>query len=77
MEWKLFVANCLSHLATSCSAFPLGFFSEQSAYRPAHTSAPMRKPADNSQALAAFIARKAAIDAILERLTALSADLAP
>ena len=32
----------------------------------------MRKPRDNSQALAAFIARKTEIDAILARLIALS-----
>jgi hypothetical protein len=34
----------------------------------------MRKPTDNSDALAAFIARKTEIDTILERLTALSAE---
>jgi hypothetical protein len=34
----------------------------------------MRKAEDNSQALAAFIARKTEIDTILARLTALSAD---
>ena len=34
----------------------------------------MRKPSDNSAALAAFIARKAEIDTILAGLTALSAD---
>lgn len=32
----------------------------------------MREPTDNSAALAAFIARKAEIDAILTRLSALS-----
>ena len=34
----------------------------------------MRKPRDNSQALAAFMAKKAQIDAMLIRLTDLSAD---
>ena len=34
----------------------------------------MRKPADNGVALAAFIARKAEIDIILARLTALSSE---
>ncbi len=34
----------------------------------------MRKPTDNNDALAAFIARKTEIDTILERLTALSAE---
>jgi hypothetical protein len=34
----------------------------------------MRKPTDNSEALAAFIACKAAIDTILARLVALSGD---
>ena len=34
----------------------------------------MRKPQDNSQALAAFMAKKAQIDAMLIRLTHLSAD---
>ena len=34
----------------------------------------MRKPADNSEALAAFIAHKAEVDMILARLVALSAD---
>jgi hypothetical protein len=34
----------------------------------------MRKPSDNSMALAAFIARKTEIDAILARLTALSGE---
>lgn len=34
----------------------------------------MRKPTDNSQALTAFVARKAAIDSILARLAALSAE---
>ncbi len=34
----------------------------------------MRKTQDNSEALAAFIARKAEIDTILARLTALSSD---
>jgi hypothetical protein len=34
----------------------------------------MRKPRDNSAALAAFIARKPEIDTILARLTALSAE---
>ena len=34
----------------------------------------MRQAKDNSQALAAFIARKTEIDTILARLTALSAD---
>jgi hypothetical protein len=34
----------------------------------------MPKSPDNSEALAAFIARKSEIDAILVRLTALSAD---
>jgi hypothetical protein len=35
---------------------------------------PMRNRPDNSKALDAFIAQKAAIDGMLERLTALSAD---
>ena len=34
----------------------------------------MREPANNSAALATFIARKAEIDSILARLTALCAD---
>ena len=34
----------------------------------------MRKPTDNSDALAAFIAHKTEIDTILERLTVLSAE---
>lgn len=34
----------------------------------------LRKPKDNSAALAAFIAKKAEIDTALARLTALSAD---
>jgi hypothetical protein len=34
----------------------------------------MRKPRDNSQAIAAFMAKKAQIDAMLIRLTDLSAD---
>lgn len=34
----------------------------------------MPRQTDNSKALAAFIARKAEIDAMLERLTTLSAD---
>lgn len=34
----------------------------------------MRKPRDNTQALDAFVARKAEIDTMLARLTALSAD---
>jgi hypothetical protein len=34
----------------------------------------MRKPRDNSSALAAFIARKAEIDTILARLVALSGE---
>lgn len=34
----------------------------------------MRKPADNADALAAFIVRKAEIDTILARLTALGAE---
>ena len=34
----------------------------------------MRGPTDNTEALAAFITRKAKIDTILARLTALSAD---
>jgi hypothetical protein len=34
----------------------------------------MRKPRDNSAALAAFITRKSKIDMILARLTALSGD---
>jgi hypothetical protein len=34
----------------------------------------MRKPRDNSQALAAFMVKKAQIDAMLIRLTDLSAD---
>ena len=33
----------------------------------------MRQPTDNSEALAAFIARKAEIDTVLARLAALSA----
>jgi hypothetical protein len=35
---------------------------------------PMTKPRDNTQALDAFLARKAEIDTMLARLTALSAD---
>lgn len=34
----------------------------------------MRRPRDNSEALAAFLAKKAEIDTALARLTALSAD---
>ncbi|MCA3574955.1 MAG: hypothetical protein IOC86_13655 [Aestuariivirga sp.] len=34
----------------------------------------MRRPRDNSDALAAFLAKKAEIDTALARLTALSAD---
>ena len=34
----------------------------------------MPRPTDNSEALNAFIARKAEIDAMLERITMLSAD---
>ena len=34
----------------------------------------MPRPTDNSEALNAFIARKAEIDAMLERIAALSAD---
>lgn len=34
----------------------------------------MRNPADNSQALAAFMTRKAEIDGLLGRLTALSVE---
>ena len=34
----------------------------------------MRKPRDNSEALTAFLAKKAEIDTALARLTALSAD---
>lgn len=34
----------------------------------------LRKPKDNSEALAAFMAKKAEIDIALARLTALSAD---
>jgi len=45
-----------------------------SAQRRKHGQHTMRSPKDNSKALAAFIAKKAEIDTMLERLAALSAD---